>query len=853
MSANLLDGVTPALLNGTTESDGVWHNAGRTSTDGHKDWLVWDLAGQSALATNQTYHVGLSTRGASANSTSLRTAIGYRDAAGKVNWANSDPLPIGTSWGRAEATIVVPSGMTPFGFYVAAHGTCPETWMASPTLSYGSPVTLASSAHTPYATQDHVSVTYATKASLKVTDDSVKAEVTERSKLAGRVGTLESTSSTHTSKLEQLATSIKSLVKGESTYTDPDGASATSGIYSLVTQTQDSVTALFGDYTKTEDLASTEAVKDAKKAGTDAQAAASAAQTTADSAKSTAQDAKKTADGISVGGRNIARGTATLTNDVQAGEHPRGFGTCDYLGGIKSMGVSTAWSGVYFRLKDMADAGRIKAGQQYTASVYVMSETDLTTTFQYFRFTSSSNKPTVDELTGSSYEVVDLKAGEWHQLKCTFTATSGDYSTLTSNRARIENIRNVEVWYAGPKLDSGNRATDYSPAPEDVDAGIVKAQDTANAANDTANSAKSTADAAKTSAASAVSTANSASSTAGAAKSTADSLATMVRQYSGGVLVCKTGQKVGALVNADGSFDVVDVTWDGETPTIDRSDPSTEPTRASLDADSVSFIRGAASISAYADIGGHEGMATESGIDISLYGGVDNQMPVMRMTGGNIAGTGSASRNSIVLVPGSTEVDGSMTSGLVEAKGEFVVNGGPASIASGARTFSVQAGDTASAYIDDTRWANLSTDALTIDQEHVYAQYFGDYYIDLAPTVLFTGSYDYTNGHSVTLSEPASNFYLMCIIARGAYGVYGSQTVFDPDGKKVAFDIANVNGTHREHHTKVFWIQGQTIDTFNDNGYWEGKLVVDGGAVSQVSESCVGIECVIGWRKGGQR
>lgn len=298
MSANLLDGITPTLMGGTTESGGVWHNAGRTSTDGHEDWLVWDLAGQSALATNQTYHVGLSTRGASADEDSLRPTIGYEDAAGHKNWAVPAPLVVGTSWGRAEATIVIPSGMTPFAFYVAAYGTCPETWMASPTLSCGSPVTLASSAHTPYATQDHLAAEYATKAALKVTSDAVTAEVEERGKLAGRVGTLESTSGTHTSKLEQLAASITSLVKGESTYTDPDGRSATSGIYSLVTQTRDSVTALFGDYTKTADLASTQAVMDAKKAGTDAQATADAAQTTANSASSTADSAKSTADSL---------------------------------------------------------------------------------------------------------------------------------------------------------------------------------------------------------------------------------------------------------------------------------------------------------------------------------------------------------------------------------------------------------------------------------------------------------------------------------------------------------------------------------------------------------------------------
>lgn len=42
---------------------------------------------------------------------------------------------------------------------------------------------------------------------------------------------------------------------------------------------------------------------------------------------------------------------------------------------------------------------------------------------------------------------------------------------------------------------------------------------------------------------------------------------TMVRAYGSGVLVCKQGNTVGALVNSSGSFDVVKVTWSGTTPT----------------------------------------------------------------------------------------------------------------------------------------------------------------------------------------------------------------------------------------------------------------------------------------------
>jgi len=47
-----------------------------------------------------------------------------------------------------------------------------------------------------------------------------------------------------------------------------------------------------------------------------------------------------------------------------------------------------------------------------------------------------------------------------------------------------------------------------------------------------------------------------------------EALSTMVRQYGRGVLVGRVGQGVGALVSADGSFDVVPVEWDGSTPTV---------------------------------------------------------------------------------------------------------------------------------------------------------------------------------------------------------------------------------------------------------------------------------------------
>ena len=317
MSANLLaEGDRRDGADGTTYADGVWSiPANGTSKDKNAayDWPT----GTEAVTENQTLHVGLSVRAASGASVVVAPGVAYVDGAGNVNYVATRVSARGTgAWQRVEGSFVIPSGMRVSFLFVHQGAGGAALKLTAPCLSYGSPVCLASSAHTPYATQDHLRSEYATKASLEVTDGKVTAEVTERGKLAGRVGTLESTSGTHASKLEQLSDSITSLVKGESTYTDPDGASATSGIYSLVTQTRDAVTALFGSYTKTADLASTQAVKDAKKAGTDAQAAASAAQTTADSAKSTASAAQSTANTAKTNAAtaqstaNAAKGTA---------------------------------------------------------------------------------------------------------------------------------------------------------------------------------------------------------------------------------------------------------------------------------------------------------------------------------------------------------------------------------------------------------------------------------------------------------------------------------------------------------------------------------------------------------------
>lgn len=318
MSANLLEGIEPSAINGTTYADGIFSVPANSSEKSTGAFVFSRIVGGS-LAENQTCHIGMSVKAASGSAVAMWCAIGYQDTAGNMNYVGDRLSETGTGeWQRLGTSVVVPSGMHIVSFDVQNGHQSPSFEATAPTLSYGTsgPI-LASDSHTPYATQEHVKAVYATSADLKVWEDAITSEVSERTKLGGRVGTLESTSSEHTSKLTQLSSSIESMVKGEATYTAPDGTTKTNGLYSKITQTANGINDTFGQYTKTEDLASTAAVKDAKKAGTDAASAASAAQSTADTAKSNAATAQTTAN-TAVTNASTAQSTADAAKTAAA-------------------------------------------------------------------------------------------------------------------------------------------------------------------------------------------------------------------------------------------------------------------------------------------------------------------------------------------------------------------------------------------------------------------------------------------------------------------------------------------------------------------------------------------------------
>lgn len=132
MSANLLDGITPRLFNGTTTTDDGYLTPERTSTTGHDDYIGFALSTER-FTTNQTFHVGVSalcTQGFE-----MGCIIQYADSAGNLNWAHSRVS--GTAgWSRLEYKLVVPSGMIVNQLAFSKFLMQPAVTVCNPSLSY---------------------------------------------------------------------------------------------------------------------------------------------------------------------------------------------------------------------------------------------------------------------------------------------------------------------------------------------------------------------------------------------------------------------------------------------------------------------------------------------------------------------------------------------------------------------------------------------------------------------------------------------------------------------------------------------------------------------------------------------
>lgn len=161
MSANLWEAknVTPA----ENPEDGIYACSGNRG--------VRTNVSLDRLATNQTFHCGFSVN--PGKDDKFNMTLCYRDAAGRVNYANTADVsaPAG-KWTRVSGSVVVPSGMTVYQMVICNNWNASGTsgWkVTNPTLSLGSaPLTLASAEHTHQVPYVPVLYTYETDVPSKV-------------------------------------------------------------------------------------------------------------------------------------------------------------------------------------------------------------------------------------------------------------------------------------------------------------------------------------------------------------------------------------------------------------------------------------------------------------------------------------------------------------------------------------------------------------------------------------------------------------------------------------------------------------------------------------------------------------
>ena len=181
------------------------------------------------------------------------------------------------------------------------------------------------------------------------------------------------------------------------------------------------------------------------------------------------------------GSRNLLIGTATATGDVASGTGTL-VDNLDLFDGLTGVKTNTAWQERYVNLKSVYERNGFRVGDILTLSVYVKSDSATTKNFCLFRASSNSQN--------DSSKTINLTSN-WQQIYFTFVAS--DYSkTATTTRIECSSASDTNyIYWAGWKLEKGNIASDWTPAPEDINESIGDVSDIANKANLAAGEAKS--------------------------------------------------------------------------------------------------------------------------------------------------------------------------------------------------------------------------------------------------------------------------------------------------------------------------------------------------------------------------
>lgn len=190
--------------------------------------------------------------------------------------------------------------------------------------------------------------------------------------------------------------------------------------------------------------------------------------------------------GVEVGGRNLAVGTGSM--QIVTGESDNTKGTWRKFG---TATLTTATETIYgipssvVKIDNTGGSGGICSdkfakfvpGKSYTVSFWAKSSTGKSTVI----FNAGVNGTITTRPFGNDYEYPELIGTSWTRVSHTFTnyiGTAGELVSIIYINNAVRSAGTSILSIAQIKLEEGNVATNWTPAPEDIDIDINKKLDT---------------------------------------------------------------------------------------------------------------------------------------------------------------------------------------------------------------------------------------------------------------------------------------------------------------------------------------------------------------------------------------
>ena len=166
---------------------------------------------------------------------------------------------------------------------------------------------------------------------------------------------------------------------------------------------------------------------------------------------------------LQIGGRNLIIGSSGGGANYAAGN---GSIVAGGWNGNKAVKTTGAWTGYCIKIKAISDRANIKAGDIVTVSIYVSTDstTEVSNNLYLYRHNGSD--------TSVNFGSKKLKSGVWIKLTATWTITDPT-KLLDTMRFECGQRTSYGILWSCPKLEFGNKPTDWTPAPEDIDASIA--------------------------------------------------------------------------------------------------------------------------------------------------------------------------------------------------------------------------------------------------------------------------------------------------------------------------------------------------------------------------------------------